>query len=92
VVVSSTDCYTCRTKEVGDASIISLTRLTCSMAIAGPIFAKSRPARRFFVNNSCTELNENVTEGLFSDERSLTDMRGQHTRRSSLFRKQRLRK
>jgi hypothetical protein len=92
VVISPTDCYTNRTKAVGDASIISLARLTCSMAIAGPIFAKSRLARQIFVNNSYTELNENMTEGLFSDERSLTDVRGHHTRRSSLFRKQLLRK
>lgn len=62
------------------------------MAIAGPIFAKSRLARQIYINKSYAELNENMTEGLFSDERSLTDMRGHHTRRSSLFRKQRLRK
>lgn len=77
---------------MGDASIISLTRLTCSMAIAGPIFTKSRLARQIFVNNSYTELNENLTEGVFTDERSLTDMRGHHTTHSSLVRKERIRK
>lgn len=38
------------------------------------------------------ELNENLTEGLVTDERSLMGMRGHHTRRSSLVREERPRK
>jgi len=56
------------------------------------ILTKSRLGRQIFVNNSYIELNENLTEGLVTDERSLTDIRGHHTRRSSLIREERLRK